>query len=52
MIDDVEPFFPLGIIGAANIDQATEATERIVAQEGDDLLNRVALGLDPRRSVR
>ena len=33
MIDDVEALLALGIIGAANVDEADEAAFRIVAQE-------------------
>ena len=32
MVDDVEALFAVGIVGAANIDQAAEAAERIVAR--------------------
>src|SRR5688572_27160120 len=33
MIDDLEALLPLGIIDAANVDEAAEAAFRIVAQE-------------------
>ena len=52
MIDDVEPLLALGIIDAANVDQAAEAAQRIVAQEPDDLGDLVALDLDGELAER
>src|SRR5262249_31779216 len=45
MIDDVEPLFPLWIIDAANVDQATEAAKGVIAQEGHDLGHRFTAGV-------
>ena len=35
MVDDVEALLALGIVDAANVDQAAEVAERIVAQQRD-----------------
>src|SRR3989337_1815421 len=52
MIDDVEPLLPLGVVDAANVDQAAEAAERIVAQELDDFGDMVARDLDGELAER
>ena len=52
MIDDVESSLALGIVDAANVDQAAEAAGRIVAQEFDRGEKLLALDLDGELAKR
>ena len=52
MVDDVEAPLALGIVGAANVDQAAEAAAGIIAQEGDHLGELLALDLDGELAER